>query len=73
MSLKLKKTTRHLLTSAEAAEIMGVSKRFLDLDRHESRANGTPPKIPYTRLGHRSVRYRYEDVKAYIDANVVGG
>lgn len=59
------------LNTEQAAALLGVSRRFLDKDRSESRANGTPPKIPYASLGHRTVRYRRSDVLAFLDANRV--
>jgi hypothetical protein len=61
-----------MLTTHDAATLLGVSRRYLDKDRHEARQNGTPPKVPYTHLGHRTVRYRRADVLAYLDANRVG-
>ena len=60
-----------MITTEEAAALLAVSRRYLDKDRHEARHNGTPPKVPYTHLGHRTVRYRRADVAAYIDANRV--
>lgn len=73
MALQLKKTQSPSdpLTTEQAAALLGVSRRFLDKDRHESRQNGTPPKIPYATLGHRTVRYRRADVLAFLDANRV--
>lgn len=71
MSLKLKKTSRHLLSTAEAAELLGMTPRFLALDRHQARANGTSPTVPYVRLGHRTVRYRKADIEALIERSVV--
>ena len=59
------------ITTEQAAELLGVSRRFLDKDRHEARQNGTPPKIPYATLGHRTVRYRRSDVLAFLEANRV--
>lgn len=53
-----------MLTTEEAATLLGVSRRFLDKDRHEARQNGTLPKVPYTSLGHRTVRYTGPTFKA---------
>ncbi len=61
-----------MLTSQEAAILLGVSRRYLDKDRHIARQNGTCPSIPYIVLGHRTVRYCRADVQAYLDANRVG-
>ena len=54
MALHLKKSQSlsDQLTTEQAATLLGVSRRFLDKDRSESRANGTFPKIPYTKHGH---------------------
>ena len=60
-----------LLTTDEAAKLLGVSRRFLDKDRHEARANGTSPKIPYMNMGHRTVRYRRGDVIVFLDESRV--
>lgn len=35
-------------------------------DRYEASQNGTSPKIPFYRLGHRTVRYTPADVWAYL-------
>ncbi len=61
-----------MLTAHEAAAILGVSRRFLDKDRHLARQNGTPPAVPYSVLGHRTVRYNRFDVLAFLDARRVG-
>lgn len=60
-----------MLTTEEAAALLGVTRRFLDKDRHVARQNGTPPAIPYSNLGHRTVRYSRADVLAFLDANRV--
>jgi excisionase family DNA binding protein len=53
-----------LLTTKEAARFLGVSKAFLDKDRWAG------ARIPYIKLGARAVRYRPEDLDAYITAQV---
>lgn len=60
-----------MMTSEQVAKLMGVSRRYLDKDRHEARQNGTSPKLPYVTLGHRTVRYRRSDVDAFLYANRV--
>lgn len=60
-----------MLTTDEAAALLGVTRRFLDKDRHVARQNGTPPAIPYSNLGHRTVRYSRADVLAFLAANRV--
>ncbi|QQO46001.1 helix-turn-helix domain-containing protein [Paracoccus sp. MC1862] len=52
-----------LVTQEEAANILGVSKKWLERDRWAER------RIPYVKIG-RGVRYRITDIAAYIEANV---
>lgn len=54
----------HLLTTKEAAALLGVSKAFLERDRW---AGAT---IPFIRVGNRGVRYRESDLLAYINARI---
>jgi excisionase family DNA binding protein len=49
-----------LLTTAEAAVFLGVSKAFLERDRWAG------ARIPFIKVGARAVRYRQEDLDAYI-------
>ena len=65
------RATPQMLTADEAAALLGVTRRFLDKDRHVARQNGTPPAIPYCNLGHRTVRYSRADVLAFLAANRV--
>jgi len=60
-----------MLTTEEAAALLGVTRRFLDKDRHIARQNGTPPAIPYSSLGYRTVRYSRADVLAFLAASGV--
>ena len=53
-----------LLTTKEAALVLGVSPAFLERDRWAG------AKVPFVRLGSRSIRYRREDLNAYIEASV---
>jgi excisionase family DNA binding protein len=55
-----------LLTTSEAAEILGVSKAFLERDRWAG------AKVPFVRVGSRSVRYRLSDVDRYIAGRIEG-
>jgi hypothetical protein len=61
-----------LLTTKEAAEIIGLSASFLHNDRYVARAEGTPPKYPYVKLPSGGVRYRVADLLALIEAGVQG-
>jgi len=53
-----------MLTTAEAANYLSVSKAFLERDRWAG------ARIPFIRVGSRSVRYRLEDLENYIDQQV---
>lgn len=51
-----------IITSAEAAEMLGVSPSTLATYRYR----GTSPR--YTRIGHRTVVYSRRDVERFIKA-----
>jgi excisionase family DNA binding protein len=51
-----------LLTTKEAAPILGVSVAFLERDRWAG------ARIPFVRVGTRAVRYRPSDLAAYIES-----
>jgi excisionase family DNA binding protein len=53
---------RNLLTTAQAAEYLGVSKAFLERDRWAG------ARIRFIKVGSRAVRYRMADLEAYLDA-----
>lgn len=53
-----------LLSTKEAAEILGVSIAFLERDRWAG------AKVPFIKVGSRAVRYRMSDLASYIDGNV---
>lgn len=55
---------KQLLNTAEAAELLGVSKAFLERDRWAG------ARIPFIKVGSRAVRYRREDLESYIEAQV---
>jgi hypothetical protein len=57
MSLKL-------LSTKEAAEILGVSIAFLERDRWAG------ARVPFIKVGSRAIRYRLSDLTSYIDGNV---
>lgn len=56
--------TNALITTKEAAKILGVSKAFLERDRWAG------ARIPFIRLGSRAVRYRLQDLEAYLESRV---
>ena len=53
-----------LLTTKEAARVLGVSEAFLERDRWAG------AKIPYVRVGERAVRYQPSALEAYIHSQV---
>ncbi len=53
-----------LLTTEQAAHYLGVSRAFLERDRWAG------AKIPFIRLGTRSIRYRLDDLEAYVERSV---
>ncbi len=52
--------SNRLLTTAEAAEFLGVSKAFLERDRWAG------ARIPFIKVGARAVRYEQQALDAYI-------
>lgn len=52
-----------LLTTKAAAAILGISPRTLQ----SWRAQGKSPK--YQRLGHKTIRYKEEDLKQWVKEN----
>lgn len=53
--------TAELLNTREAAAYLHVSKAFLERDRWAG------ARIPFVRVGSRTVRYRRVDLDAYIE------
>lgn len=53
-----------LLSTKEAAEMLGVSVAFLERDRWAG------AKVPFVKVGSRAVRYRMSDLTNYIEGNV---
>ncbi len=51
-----------LMTTQEAAEYLGVSRYFLERDRVEG------PTVPVVYVGHRSPRYRQQDLDKFIQS-----
>lgn len=54
-----------LLTAKELAEILGVSQETLAQNRYLGQG------VPYIKVGAR-IRYRLDDVIAYLEANRIG-
>ncbi len=57
--------TDELLTTTAAAKYLAVSKAFLERDRWAG------PTIVYIKVGSRAVRYRLEDLQAFINARAM--
>lgn len=51
----------NLLTTADAANYLCVSKAFLERDRWAG------ARVPFIKIGSRAVRYRQSDLDAFID------
>ena len=56
--------TNPLFNTKEAAEYLGVSKAFLERDRWDG------ARIPFIKVGSRTVRYRLSDLNDYIEKQV---
>ena len=67
-------TDRPSLSPAQAVEYTGgaLTYQFLKRDRAEADANGTPPAIPYYKIGYRTLRYKPSDLNAFLAARRVG-
>lgn len=52
----------NLLTTKQAAPILGVSVAFLERDRWAG------AQVPFIRVGARAVRYRLSDLNAFIES-----
>ncbi|CAN0578270.1 unnamed protein product [Ectocarpus sp. 12 AP-2014] len=55
---------QNLLTTAEAAKFLGVSKAFLERDRWAG------ARVPFIKVGSRAVRYRLSDLNEYVEKQV---
>ena len=53
------------LTEKATAELTGFGIQTLRNWRHESRG------IPYLKVGRRTIRYRPDDIKAYMEKTIV--
>lgn len=56
-----------LLTTKQAAEFLGVSMAFLERDRWAG------AKVPFVRIGNRTVRYLKTDVEEYVRSRRITG
>ena len=53
-----------LCTTKEDAELLGVSKAFLERDRWAGAL------VPFIKVGSRAVRYRLSDLESYIERQI---
>ena len=51
-----------LLTTPQAANVLGVSIAFLERDRWAG------ARVPFIKIGARAVRYRLQDLEKYIES-----
>ncbi|WP_417532237.1 helix-turn-helix transcriptional regulator [Marinobacter lipolyticus] len=56
--------TDKLLNTKEAAQLLGVSKAFLERDRWAG------ARVPFIKVGSRAVRYRLSDLEGYIEGRL---
>lgn len=59
--------TDKLLNSEQAAEVLGVSRAFLERDRWLAGQGGTSPVVPFLRVAPKVVRYRLSDLQAHLE------
>lgn len=53
-----------LLNTKEAAQLLGVSRQFLERDRWAG------ARIPFIKVGGRAVRYSPDDILQYLQSRV---
>lgn len=54
-----------LMPEPDAAAFLGVRPRWLQIDRFG------PKRVPFVRLGRRTIRYRRSDLEAYVVSRTV--
>jgi len=59
-----KAMTNKLMTTKAAADYLGISMAFLERDRCYT------ARIPFVKIGSRTVRYRLEDLEAYLESRL---
>lgn len=58
-----------ILTTPQAARMLGVSEAFLARDRWAGKHFGQGPLVPFVKVGPRAVRYRREDLQHHISSS----
>ena len=67
---KAKPAQDELLTTREAAKFLKMSVAWFEQDRWAASTSGTPPKIPYMKLGSGGkapVRYKRSDLLDFVN------
>ena len=59
-------TERKLLTEQQASNYIGMSRSFLRQSRLDGKRMNRTPGPSWTQIGSRSIRYRVEDLDAWI-------
>lgn len=70
--LESKSKTSHqsaqtLITEADAARYIGMSRSFLRMGRCYGTLRGHTPGPPYHKIGRRAIRYHIEDLDRWLD------
>lgn len=60
-----------MLTEEQAAEYIGMSTHYLRCDRSKGTIGGRTPGPAFIKLGRNKVRYRLEDLDAWLAARRV--
>lgn len=60
-----------LLTEEQAAEYIGMSRSFLSKDRMNGLRHGRKQGPEYVRLGVKSIRYPFIELKTWVEKNRV--
>jgi hypothetical protein len=55
---------QQLLNTKQAADFLGVSAAFLERDRWAG------ARIQFVRIGTRTIRYRLDDLKLFIESSI---
>jgi predicted DNA-binding transcriptional regulator AlpA len=64
----MSQTTIRLLTEAEAAQYLGVSRQFLRKSRMDGKREGHADAPPWVQAG-RMIRYAIDDLDEWIEAH----
>lgn len=61
-----------LVSEPHAAHLLGVAPGTLKAARLRRLPDNPLRALPYLRIG-RAIRYRFSDIEAWVESNVVGG